>query len=318
MTDTIDSAEAPAPPQGENLRRVAFDLDGGRMAGIAFGDQSRAPDVLFLHATGFNARTYRALLEPLGGRLHVVAVDLRGHGLSTLPPRRLGYTSWRRHRDDVIALLDRHFTEPVTLAGHSMGATTSLLIAGQRPDLVCGMALIEPVILPDAAYAVAELPFGTVVTGATFPIARKARARRAHFASREEAVKLLSGRGVFRNFPAESLVDYVADGVLDDKTGVHLACSPAYEAATFAAQRHNPWAAIRRAPGPMVLLRAEHGSTMSPAAAHKFAALRPDARIATVEGASHMLPIERADRARAAIETAALMARPKRAFRDLD
>ncbi|HVY85651.1 MAG TPA: alpha/beta hydrolase [Caulobacterales bacterium] len=297
---------------------MAFDLDDGTMAGIAFGDQSRAPDILFLHATGFNARTYRALLEPLGGRFHVVAVDLRGHGRTTLRPRRLGYVSWRRHRNDIIQLLERHFCQPVTLAGHSMGATTSLLIAGHRPDLVRGMALIEPVILPSAVYALSELPFGTVILGAGFPLARKARVRRSHFASREEAVMLLSKRGVFRNFPLESLVDYVADGFVEDKHGVHLACSPVYEAATFSAQRNYPWAAIKQAPGPIVLLRAEHDSTTSPAAAHRIASLRPDIRLATVEGASHMLPIERPDRARAAIETAALMATPTKPFRDLD
>ena len=40
-----------------------------------------------------------------------------------------------------------------------MGATVSLLVAGKRPDLVASLALIEPVILPAAAYAFSELPF---------------------------------------------------------------------------------------------------------------------------------------------------------------
>ena len=318
MTDTLDSADAIAPPEGpEPFRRVVFDMSDGRMAGLAFGDESRAVDILFLHATGFNARTYRALLQPLGERFHVVAVDMRGHGRSTLPPRRFGYVSWRRHRDDVIALLDRHFTQPVALAGHSMGATVSLMVGGRRPDLVRGLALIEPVILSGAAYALAELPGGTVMTRSLLPIARKASRRRAHFPNREVAFASFQERGVFRTFPPEALADYVADGLVDDAKGVHLACSPAYEAATFAAQRHDPWAAIRRAPGPIVLLRAERGSTMSSAATQRFAALRPDARLAVVEGAGHMLPIERPDRARAAIETAALMASPSRQFPDL-
>ncbi len=56
-----------------------------------------------------------------------------------------------------------------------------------------------------------------------------------------------------------------------------------------------------------MLLRAEHHSTVQAATAHRLDALKPEARIALVEGASHMLPIERPDRARAAIETAALM-----------
>jgi pimeloyl-ACP methyl ester carboxylesterase len=65
-----------------------------------------------------------------------------------------------------------------------------------------------------------------------------------------------------------------------------------------------------------VLLRAEKNSTISDAALARFAATKADARIATVEGASHMLPIERPDRARAAIETAALLAKAGRKYAD--
>jgi pimeloyl-ACP methyl ester carboxylesterase len=68
----------------------------------------------------------------------------------------------------------------------------------------------------------------------------------------------------------------------------------------------------------MVLLRAEHNSTISEAAMHRVAAIKPDARVATVEGAGHMLPMERPDRARAAIETATLMAKAGRKYHDAD
>ena len=84
----------------ESFRRVGFEIPGGRMAGIAFGAEKATPDIVFLHATGFNARTYRSLLESLGEKFYVIALDARGHGLSTLPARMWGYTSWRRHRDD--------------------------------------------------------------------------------------------------------------------------------------------------------------------------------------------------------------------------
>ncbi len=291
----------------EDFRRLSFDVPGGAMAGLGFGPDGASPDIVFLHATGFNARTYRAMLAPLGDRFSVWAMDARGHGRTRLPAKLFGYTSWRRHRDDLIALLEKHATQPVTLAGHSMGATVSLLVAARRPDLVAGLALLEPVIMPVATYAAFELPFGPLFMRHTMPLARGALRRRARFDSREAAVAAFTGRGVFKTFPAEAIADYVADGFADDGQGVKLACAPAYEAATFCAQRHDPWGALRRVRAPLVLLRAEHHSTVFPAAAHRIAALKPDARLATVEGATHMLPIERPDRARAAIEAAALM-----------
>jgi pimeloyl-ACP methyl ester carboxylesterase len=306
VTDTTDT-----------FRRVSFEVPGGRMAGIAFGGETATPDIVFIHATGFNARTYRSLLAPLGEKFHVLALDARGHGLTALPHKLFSYTSWKRHRDDLIAVLE-HFTAPVTLAGHSMGATISLLTAGARTDLVCGLALLEPVILPTAGYAFTQLPLAPQLHRLMMPLSVGARKRRARFESREAAVAALTGRGIFKTFPAEVIADYVGDGFVEDgKGGLKLSCAPVFEAATYTAQRHDPWGALRKVTDPLVLLRGERNSTISEAAMHRVAALKPDARVATVEGAGHMLPMERPDRARAAIETALLMARQGRKYHDV-
>lgn len=287
------------------------------MAGIAFGVETPNPDIVFLHATGFNARAYRLMLAPLGERFHVWAIDFRGHGRTQLPPRRFGYTSWRPHRDDIIQLLEKHATKPVTLAGHSLGGTVSLLVAARRPDLVSSLALIEPVIVPSGFYALMEMPAWPLIARNVLPIARAAARRRARFPDRESAVRAFTGRGIFKSFPPETIEDYVADGLVEDpKGGFRLACTPTYESATFAAQRNNPWAALRHVSCPIVLLRAERESTFPLVSMHRFAAIKPDALIATVEGVGHMLPIVRPDRARAAIESAALKVRKR--GRDLD
>lgn len=320
LPETSSAPETPAPALGqEKFQRALFDVPGGQIAGIHFGAPKPTPDIVFLHATGFNARTYASMLDPLVDRLHVLAIDARGHGRTELPTGRFGYTSWRRHRDDLIALMQRHFTKPVTLAGHSMGATVSLLAAGKRPDLVNGVALIDPVIMSPAAYTFMELPGAPLLLRLRFPIAAKAAKRRARFESREQALALLSGRGVFKSFSPEALADYVADGFVESaKGGVELACRRGYEAATFAAHRHDPWAALKRAPAPIVVLRADKHSTLPPSSAERLLQMRPDARLATVEGASHMLPMERPDRVRAAIEMAYLMARQARHVHEVD
>jgi pimeloyl-ACP methyl ester carboxylesterase len=311
VSETTDTAEAAA-----DFRRVSYSIPGGRMAGIALGLATPNPDIVFLHATGFNARTYRTLLAPLGDKFHVLALDARGHGPTQLPAGVFGYTSWRRHRDDLIAVLE-HFSAPVTLAGHSMGGTVSLLTAGKRTDLVCGLALLDPVILPDAGYALFELPLAPLIQRYSVPLARGALKRRARFESREEAVAVLTGRGAFKSFAPGMIADYVADGLVEDAGGgFRLACRPVFEAATFCAHRHNPWSALRKVTDPLVLLRAERNSTVSEAAMHRIAAIKPDARVATVEGAGHMLPMERPDRARAAIETAAMLGRAGRKYHD--
>lgn len=288
------------------------------MAGIAFGADADSPDIVFLHATGFNARTYRMLLQPLGERFSVVALDMRGHGRTTLPAPVFGYTSWQRHRDDVLAVIERNFMRPLTLAGHSMGATVGLLAAGKRPDLIAGLALLEPVILPAGGYALMQVPGWPLLQRLTMPFARTAARRRVRFPDRESAVRAFAGRGIFNAFPPEVIADYVGDGLIEDvRAGdFKLACRPVYEAATYCAHRNDPWAALKSVRGPLVVLRADHNATSHPNALQRIVAVKPDARVATVEGASHMLPIERPDRARAAIETAALISSPYRRVED--
>lgn len=302
----------PGSAAAQSPASVRFALADGEMAGLAFGPSGSDPRLVFLHATGFNARAYAPLLAPLAESHPILAVDLRGHGRSTLPARLGGYDSWSRHRDDVIALIEHRLGAPVTLAGHSMGATTALLVAGARPDLVRGLCLIDPVLFPKPFYRAMHLPGMTLYMRLRSHMSRQAARRRSRFRDRAEAAAALTGRGIFKAMAPEVLDAYLADGLIEDGEGMRLACPPKFEAATYAAQRHRPWAALARAPTPFVLLRAEHGSTTPQPAAARIAALRPDVRVATIDGATHALPWERPDRARAAIESVLVMAEAAR------
>jgi len=198
-----------------------------------------------------------------------------------------------------------------------MGAVVSLLTAARRPDLVSGLALLEPVILPDAVYVALRAPLVPLLQRHVMPLAKGALARRSKFPSREAAIEAFTGRGVFKSFAPQMIADFVADGLKENGAGgFTLSCAPRYEAATYCAQRNDPWKALRAVTDPIVLLRAERHSTMSDAAMRRFAELKPQARVAIVEGAGHMLPMERPDRARAAIESAVLMGRAGRKFHD--
>ena len=74
----MESALAEAP----RARLIDLEARGGAMAALDFGDPGRPVDIVFVHANGFNARTYRTILEPLAEDLRILAVDQRGHGRS--------------------------------------------------------------------------------------------------------------------------------------------------------------------------------------------------------------------------------------------
>ncbi|MGH7017833.1 MAG: alpha/beta fold hydrolase [Caulobacteraceae bacterium] len=258
------------------------------MSLVEIGPEDRAVDVVFCHATGFNALTYLRILAPLAESRRIVIPDQRGHGFSTLSADPAGRRDWLDFRDDLLALGEALRLKGAILSGHSMGATVSLLAAAASSALASKLVLFEPVV-----FSLAERPQG----GEAPPsLAQGAARRRAVFPSREAAFSAYVGRGAFAAWPAEMIADYVEGGFRDLPSGeVRLCCEPAFEAAIYAFQAHDSLAAFEAARVSIEVWKAEQGSTfrLNPV-------LLPRVRIVTVEGAGHFLPMERPDVVRAA------------------
>jgi len=274
-------------------RRVALAARGGEMAVLDFGPPERPMDVVFSHANGFNARTYRTILGPLAGSLRILALDLRGHGASTLPAVVEGREGWNEFRDDLLALLAAEAQGPVVLAGHSMGGTSSLLAAAHAPERVKALALFDPVIFtPD------QRPSAM----GDNPLAEGAQRRRAVFASKAAAVEAYTGRGAFRTWRPEQLADYVEAGFRETGDGeVTLTCAPAWEASNFRTHNYDPWGAFRATTCPVRILRAEIGSTARLDEGQAGLEATGRFRIDVIPGTSHFLPMERPELVREAL-----------------
>ncbi|MEM1036935.1 MAG: alpha/beta hydrolase [Pseudomonadota bacterium] len=283
------------------MRRFTFEAPDGDLAALEFGDPAERLAAVWLHATGFNAMTYQSILAPLGLRTKVQAVDLRGHGRSTLPAKPSTLKTWRTYRDDVIAYLDRESpTKKVVLGGHSMGGTVALLVAGARPEKVAGLVLADPVILTPRYYTYMHLfPFG----GGSHFMARQARKRRAEFGSTDEIKAKYTGRGAFKTWRDPFLGDYIIDGFdridengpdSEDQTW-RLLCEPKWEAATFAAQRNRPWNAlskIKKHKIPITVLRPDSESVMTDAVAARLLRKCPHLVLKERANTTHFLPME--------------------------
>lgn len=274
--------------------RGAGHAERGGMAMLDFGDAARPVDILFVHANGFNARTYRTILEPLADSRRILAVDMRGHGRTTLEadaPRR---QSWKPFRDDLLGLLESLNGPPVVLAGHSMGGTVALLTAAAAPQRIGSLKLFDPVMWNPLGVAIGHLPILPAWAAARIPLARSALRRRAVFESREAAFKAYHGRGAFRDWPDAMLRDYLADGFNDRADGsVELACRPDWEALNYVTHGHDPYAAVRRFGGPVTILRAARGSTCRIGDVAAFERRYPNATVRTVEGGDHFFPMKR-------------------------
>ncbi|OXE37369.1 MAG: alpha/beta hydrolase [Phenylobacterium zucineum] len=271
---------------------IAIPQRGGVTSAYEVGPGDRPVDIVFSHANGFNARTYRSILEPLTDTLRVLMVDQRGHGGSRLPadadkPR----DSWRDVGDDLTAVLDTLDLKNVILAGHSMGGASSLLAAAARPHRVRALALFDPVIM--SPEILAHIDRGSLNDS---PLAVGARKRRPSFASKAAAVEAYRGRGAFRTWSEAMLIDYVEDGFVETPAGdVTLTCAPAWEASNFTAQGHEPYAAFDALDIPIRILRAEVGSTCRLEGPEAILTRSGKVQVEMVPGTSHFLPMERSD-----------------------
>jgi pimeloyl-ACP methyl ester carboxylesterase len=289
--------------------RRSFDLPGlgpgARLAALEFGDPNRPIDVVFLHANGFNAMTYRDILAPLSGRLRILAVDQQGHGGSPQRAPVEGRTSWADMRLDIEALLDLLDGPPVVMAGHSLGGAISLFTAADRPDRVKALALFDPVIPAQAMMAQLLASGGQAMRGNV--LAEGALRRRAVFPSKQAVIDSYRGRGPFKTWPDAALEGYVEDGFVERADGqVELACAPAWESSNFSAHAHDPWTFIARLKIPTTVLRAAIGSTCHLSEASQLPDSVPRKHVETIPDSTHFLPIERPELTRATLLAACL------------
>lgn len=97
------------------------------------------PAVLAIHGLTSNGRGFDTIAERLRNR--VIAVDLRGRGLSDKP--RAGGYGWATHAGDMLALLKALGIGPVVTLGWSMGAYVAAMLASEGSDLVGRLVLID-------------------------------------------------------------------------------------------------------------------------------------------------------------------------------
>lgn len=251
--------------------------------------------IIFSHANSFGAGTYRQLFEHWRSAGHAVAaVAVYGHD-PLLPIGR----NWRGMTHQLLAQIDALPDSRVWLVGHSMGGYLSLIAAGQRPERVHGVVLLDSPVISGWRSGFVAL---TKATGQMHrvPPARLAAKRRDRWGSVEEAYRHFADKQVFAAWHPEVLRSYVETGTEIDPSDPmgetrRLIFRPEIEAAIYATVPHWLVPYLRRHPlgGPAAFIGGRHSDVIRQAG---LAATKriTHGRISWMDG-SHLFPFEQPD-----------------------
>jgi len=130
----------------ERVGQFFFDSGSGHER-LEYTEYGAGPHwVVLLHGQLMTRRMHQPLARALAAeRLHVVTLDLLGHGRSDRPADPLVY-SMSAFADQVLALLDHLGAERAVVGGTSLGANVALEVAAEAPDRVQGLIVEMPVL----------------------------------------------------------------------------------------------------------------------------------------------------------------------------
>ena len=102
--------------------------------------EGKGDPILCIHGITANCRCWDKIAEELSPERTIMAMDLRGRGLSDKPAT--GY-SLEHHLKDILCIMDNLKLNRITLMGHSLGAFITLGFAAMHPGRVNKVVLVD-------------------------------------------------------------------------------------------------------------------------------------------------------------------------------
>lgn len=241
--DSIPAAEAATQPA---LHYVP--VDGLKLAAFEWHAHLRGkgPTLLLVHATSFHGRVWDRVIGHLPP-VHVIAIELRGHGRSDEAPFQ-GWEDFSRDLLRAVSVLDLRDAVGV---GHSMGGHALVAAAAAAQARFLRLMLIDPSMSAPGTYL--NRP---PLSGEPNP----ALARKNRFASPQAMYERLAQRVPYSTWDPQALSDYCEHGLrpAPDGDGFVLACAPATEGRVYDTVGRDPgiYASIRALDLPVTVVRA--------------------------------------------------------------
>jgi pimeloyl-ACP methyl ester carboxylesterase len=260
--------------------------------------------LIFSHANGFSAGTYRVLFRHLRARgFRVRAVERFGHAAEY--PVTNNWPHLVRQLADFAAEETDKAGEPAWLVGHSLGGFLSLMAAAHHPVLARGVLLLDSPLLGGWKATTVGVFKRTQLVGAFSP-GSVSRRRRTQWPDVDAAFAHFQAKKAFARWDPQVLRDYVEQGTQEEDGQRVLSFSREVETAIYDTLPHDLEPMLRRRPlqCPAAFIGALHSRELRQVGVALTQRITRG-RVTMVDG-SHLFPMENPLAAAAAIEAALL------------
>ncbi len=233
--------------------------------------QGRGPSVLLLHGVGMRAAFWDYQVAALSSSYDVIAVDLPGHGMSSLPPADANLGDYTRA---VLALVDELAIPRAHVIGHSMGALVALEFALDHPGRTSSVVAMNAVFCRTAEESAA--------------VAARLESvyRRSEPLDWSETMDRWFVEADGGGRPAEHIA-----GLLRTVNPTGYERTYRVFAESDAVHRHR----LPTLKPPALFLTGEHDRNSNPAMSRAMAALAPEGKAEVVPGERHMMAVTAPD-----------------------
>ena len=245
----------------------------------------------FAHANGYPPGTYLELIDLLKSDYSINAQHFR----PLWDDNHNQLKNWKMFSDDMITAFDQQGMKNVIGVGHSMGGITSVVSAVRRPDLFSKLILMDPVILPAAAYRMTDwLP--VFLSKKFVPIAKISIKRRDRWESEEELFESFRKKKIFRSISDKGLRLFAKHATKPaPEGGIQLAYSKEWETQVYCTPIQ-PWKYLKQLNIPTLIIKAQYSNVITKGVWDDIQSTVKNGTFVEMQGTSHLVPMEAPDR----------------------